>query len=286
MTVAGIDTTWIPERFRPLMTAVAHASARLSDMLRGRSDSLSTACARTLFADALQSPGIRWLYPAEDQAPVAVDGDGDLAMALTPLDGEADQDLNAPLASIFAIFPAAGDGQSSFLRPARDMLAAGYVLHGTHCCMVTSFGCGVQLSILDPAVSRFRLTSPQVRVPAHPQHDWPRTALRSSAGRRQAGSLAAEAHRILLRGGSFLCMDGDDLPRQLTVCAPLAFLVEQAGGVATDGISPLLAARIADLQARSPLNLGGAGSLGHHPLPEPEVPALFRHRGLFRVQGG
>ena len=96
-----------------------------------------------------------------------------------------------------------------------------------------------------------------------------------------------------MRGGIFL-YPADDRPgyargrlRMLYECAPIAFLIEQAGGRATDGALPILDARVTALHGRTPLVFGSADKVNrvaaYHDLPEAEVSALFGNRGLFRA---
>ena len=109
---------------------------------------------------------------------------------------------------------------------------------------------------------------------------------------RWIASLVAETHRILTRGGIFL-YPGDARKgyekgrlRLLYECAPIGFLIEQAGGRATDGIDPILDARPDGLHARTPFVFGSANKVArvvtYFDLPEKETSALFSERGLFR----
>ncbi|TGN61803.1 fructose-bisphosphatase class I, partial [Paracoccus liaowanqingii] len=275
-----------------------------------------------LFTAALRGAGVRWLSTPRQPAPQVLQPDGALAVALDPLEGAPGIEADIPAGTIFAIFAAADTGQktdtgaASFLRPARDMLAAGYVLHGPRCCLVVSCGQGTQVHVLDPESRRFALAHARVALPsaapefaidaanyrhwARPVRAYVDDCMAGTEGPRArefsmhwTSSLVAEAHRILMRGGIFLdpaiARPGGDRGRLrlLHQAAPIAFLIEQAGGRATDGALPLLDAPIAALDARSPLVFGSADKVervaGYHDLPEAEVSALFGHRGLFRA---
>ncbi|MDN5569293.1 MAG: fructose-1,6-bisphosphatase, partial [Paracoccus sp. (in: a-proteobacteria)] len=241
---------------------------------------------------------------------------GDLALAIDPLDGSSNIDTNLSIGSIFAIYPALEDADASFLRPARDLLAGGYVIYGPRCCLVVSFGNGTQVYALNPDSDCFDLTDPAIALPqnssefainASNYRHWARPVRAyiddCLAGRdgprakdfnmRWNASLVAEAHRILMRGGIFLYpadgRHGHDRGRlrMLYECAPIALVIEQAGGRATDGALPVLDARITSLHARTPFVFGSADKVdrvaAYHDLPEAEVSALFGNRGLFRA---
>ena len=109
---------------------------------------------------------------------------------------------------------------------------------------------------------------------------------------RWIASLVAETHRIMSRGGIFL-YPADRRPgyqngrlRLVYECAPIAFLVEQAGGKATDGEDPIMAMQARELHQRTPLVFGSPDKVDqvavYHDLPPAEVSALFAERGLFR----
>jgi fructose-1,6-bisphosphatase I len=110
---------------------------------------------------------------------------------------------------------------------------------------------------------------------------------------RWTSSLVAEAHRILHQGGIYLYPEDARKGyergrlRMLYECAPIAMLMEQAGGLATDGSEPILSACVSAFEQRSPIVFGSADQVArvaaYHDLPEAEVSALFGKRGLFRA---
>ncbi|CAM3319611.1 class 1 fructose-bisphosphatase [Paracoccus nototheniae] len=320
MTTAHLETRLIADRFRPVLTGLANGAVALADRIRrGGVDAgppPPDQAADGLFATALQDADLRWMTSSRQPQIRAMQAEGTLALALDPLDGAAGLETNAPVGTIFAIFPAEDTPEASFLRPARQMLAAGYVLYGPRCCLVLSFGKGTQIYGLDPESQRFMLVrdgvtlpaaSPEFAIDASDYRHWSRPVrayiddcLAGTEGPRAhdfnmrwIGALAAEAHRILTRGGIFLD-PANGRPgaergrlRMLHQAAPVAFLIEQAGGRATDGALPVLDAPITALDARSPLIFGSADKVdrvaSYHDLPEAEVSALFGHRGLFRA---
>jgi len=267
------------------------------------------------FMSALAGSSVRY-YASEEQDTVCeLNATGTLALAIDPLDGSSNIDVNVSIGTIFGIFPATTTAEGSFLRPGTDLIAAGYAIYGPQCCLVISFGEGVRKYVLDPATGRFLLVSPDVRVPedsnefsinaSNYRHwsapvrafvddcvagvDGPRG---KNFNMRWVASLVAETHRILTRGGIFLYPSDDRKGyergrlRMVYECAPVAFLITQAGGQATDGSNPILSAVPRHLHDRTPLIFGSSPKVArvtaYHDLPDHEVSALFGKRGLFR----
>lgn len=269
-----------------------------------------------LFQDALQGLGVRWLASEEQDEAQLLDPAGDLAIAIDPLDGSSNIDTNVSIGTIFSILPAMADADATFLRPGTDQIAAGYIIYGPRCCLMVTFGDGTLMFTLDPDTGRFELTNPQVRlqncamefaINASNYRHWPQPVrayiddcLAGMDGPRQANfnmrwiaSLVAETHRILTRGGIFL-YPSDSRPgyeqgrlRLVYECAPIAFLIEQAGGRATTGPERILTVQARKLHERTPFVFGSPDKVNrvaaYHDLPQPEVSALFGNRGLFRA---
>lgn len=268
------------------------------------------------FLAALEGGAVRFYASEERDAPVEANPGGTLAVAIDPLDGSSNIDTNVSIGTIFAVHRAAEAGEASFLRPGRAMVAAGYAIYGPQCCLMVSLGDGVLKYVLDPDVQRFRLLGKVAPIPlesteyainASNYRHWP-APIRAYVDDRVAGSegplgrdfnmrwiasLVAETHRILARGGIFL-YPGDARKgyehgrlRLVYECAPIAFLIEQVGGRATDGTEPILDAVPRNLHARTPFVFGSANKVGrvatYYDLPEHETSALFGKRGLFRV---
>lgn len=269
------------------------------------------------FMTALAGSDIRHYASEEQENAITVNDAGTLALAIDPLDGSSNIDVNVSVGTIFALFPARDTAENSFLRMAADLIAAGYIIYGPQCCLVVSFGNGVQVYTLDPDSGAFVMTQDRVRVPessgefainASNYRHWPAPVrayiddlVSGIEGPRErdfnmrwVASLVAETHRILMRGGIFL-YPGDNREgyaqgrlRLLYECAPIAFLMEQAGAGATDGSDPILRQSIRDLHARTPFVFGSTEKVArvtaYHDLPLTETSALFSKRGLFRSQ--
>ncbi len=268
-----------------------------------------------MFFDALKATAVRHYASEERDTVETANPDGTLALAIDPLDGSSNIGVNVSIGTIFSIFPAAGAGEDSFLRPARGQVAAGYIIYGPQCAFVASWGGGVHVFVLDPSTRRFRLVRSDLRIApessefainASNYRHWPVpvrayiddcvAGAEGPRGRnfnmRWIASLVAETHRIFMRGGIFLYPADDRAGyeagrlRHVYECAPIAYLVEKAGGGATDGTEPILDRTPASLHARTPFVFGSAGKVArvtaYFDMPPAETSALFGKRGLFR----
>jgi fructose-1,6-bisphosphatase I len=268
-----------------------------------------------MFFDALKGTEVRWYASEEREEVIALTEGGRLALATDPLDGSSNIDVNVSIGTIFSIFEALDDPEASFLRPGTDQLAAGYIIYGPQTGLVVTFGKGTLQFILDPETGEFMLANPGMKVPdssnefainASNYRHWSKPVrayiddcLAGETGprgknfnMRWVASLVAETHRIISRGGIFLyprdARKGYENGRLRMVyeCAPIAFLVEQAGGLATDGCDRLMEQKVKTLHGRTPLVFGTPDKVNrvatYHDLPENETSALFRERSLFR----
>jgi fructose-1,6-bisphosphatase I len=223
----------------------------------------------------------------EAETAEVLDPDAPLAVAVDPLDGSSNIDTNVAIGTIFSILPALHgvDADASFLQKGREQLAAGYVLYGPHTAMVLTIGDGTVQFVLDRDAHQFVLTERRMAVPtvarefainmSNHRHwderlrlyvddllagkDGPRDA---DYNMRWLAAMVAEAHRILIRGGIYL-YPGDSRKgyaegrlRLIYEANPIAFLMEQAGGSATDGTMPILDIMPKRLHQRIPLMFG------------------------------
>ncbi|MDJ0821973.1 MAG: class 1 fructose-bisphosphatase [Paracoccaceae bacterium] len=268
------------------------------------------------FMQALAGGNVRHYASEEQDVVVTLNPEGRFAVAIDPLDGSSNIDTNVSIGTIFGIYPAEAAPEASFLRPGRDLLAAGYAIFGPQCALMVTLGDGVLKYVLDPETETFRLIGRIDDVPvdaneyainASNYRHWS-APIRAYVDDRVAGcegptgmdfnmrwiaSLVAETHRILTRGGIFL-YPADDRQgyahgrlRYVYECAPIAFLVEQAGGSATDGEARILDTVPTELHERVPFIFGSANKVArvatYHELPNEETSALFGARGLFRA---
>ena len=211
---------------------------------------------------------------------------GSYVLVYDPLDGSSNIDVNVSIGTIFGIYRALDwelrGRKEDVLQPGRDLVAAGYVLYGSSTMLVYTTGQGVHGFTLDPELGEFLLSHQNMRIPEPPVYysinhayfrrwspavqryvRWLQGGEGGSApvmSSRYIGSLVADFHRNLLRGGIFCYPAEEKKPRGkirlLYEAAPLAFLIEQAGGYASDGRGPILDIQPADLHQRTPLFIG------------------------------
>lgn len=214
---------------------------------------------------------------------------GNYVLVYDPLDGSSNIDVNVSIGTIFGIYRCKNwelrGRLEDVLQPGRNLVAAGYVLFGSSTILVYSTGQGVHGFTLDPEIGEFLLSHENMRFPDPPSYyslndsyleQWSpgvqqyvrwlqgREAGSEDAPRlsaRYIGSLVADFHRNLLKGGVY-CYPGEFAKnnkgkiRLLYEAAPLAFLVEQAGGYASDGYQPILDLVPLSLHQRTPLFIG------------------------------
>lgn len=208
---------------------------------------------------------------------------GRYTLLYDPIDGSSNVDINLNVGSIFAIRRQTGDdldqSASDLLHHGRDQLAAGYILYGPTTVMVYSIGRGVHAFTLDPSLGEFILAAEHIRVPEHgPTYsvnegnfwqweesirDFTRYVHRHEGySSRYSGALVGDFHRILFQGGVFLYPGTTKNPkgklRLLYETAPLAFLIEQAGGSASTGVQPILDVVPTELHERTPVVIGSS----------------------------
>lgn len=206
---------------------------------------------------------------------------GRYTLLYDPIDGSSNVDININVGSIFAIRQQEGNDEdgtaSDLLQTGRKQLAAGYILYGPSTMLVYSIGTGVHAFVLDPSLGEFILASENIRVPDHGPiysvnegnfwqweesiRDYIRYVHRHEGyTARYGGALVGDIHRILYQGGVFLYPGTVKKPegklRLLYESAPLAFLLEQAGGRASTGTEDILDVVPKALHQRTPLIIG------------------------------
>lgn len=258
----------------------------------------------------------------EDIWPVPADQPrGRYLLAFDPLDGSSNFDVNVSVGSIFSVLPdpdpSADVVSDAFLQPGLNQVCAGYAIYGPTTMLVMSFGHGVHGFTLDREIGEFILTHRDMRISpeasefainASNSRFWEPAVTRyvdeclagSSGPRgrdfnmRWVASLVAEAHRILLRGGVFLYPRDDRANarsgklRLLYEANPIGFLIEQAGGRASNGDLPILEVAPTSLHQRTGFVFGSRSEVERieayhrdHNVKPFDAP-LFRARGLFR----
>ncbi|MEA5579210.1 class 1 fructose-bisphosphatase [Anabaena sp. UHCC 0451] len=206
---------------------------------------------------------------------------GRYTLLYDPIDGSSNTDINLSLGSIFSIRQQEGtdlDGEAKdLLTNGRKQLAAGYILYGPSTMLVYSIGKGVHFFTLDPSLGEFILTEENVKIPDHgavysvnegnfwqwdeQYREYIRYVHRTEGyTARYSGAMVSDIHRTLVQGGVFLYPGTLQKPegklRLLYESAPLAFLIEQAGGSATTGTVDILDVVPKQLHQRTPLIIG------------------------------
>ncbi|XTZ12764.1 MAG: class 1 fructose-bisphosphatase [cyanobacterium endosymbiont of Rhopalodia inflata] len=206
---------------------------------------------------------------------------GRYTLLYDPIDGSSNVDINLNVGSIFAIrqqqIVDEDEKGADLLQDGKGQLAAGYILYGPSTMLVYSIGHGVHSFLLDPSLGEFILAQENIKIPDHGPvysnnegnfwqwdeaiRDYTRYVHRHEGyTARYSGALVGDVHRILMQGGVFLYPGTIKKPegklRLLYETAPLAFLIEQAGGKASDGTTRILDIVPDKLHARTPLVIG------------------------------
>jgi len=213
--------------------------------------------------------------------------EGKYIILMDPLDGSSNIDVNVSIGTIFSIYRRVSPvGEKAtledFLQPGTEQIAAGYIIYGSSTMLVLTTGNGVNGFTLDPSIGTYCLSHPDMRFPEtgkiysinegnyvkfpdgvkkyikycqvmDPDTDRPYTS-------RYIGSLVADFHRNMIKGGIYIYPSTASAPkgklRLLYENNPLAFVAEQAGGVATDGFQRIVEIKPEELHQRTPLFIG------------------------------
>jgi fructose-1,6-bisphosphatase I len=206
---------------------------------------------------------------------------GKYVVAIDPLDGSSNIDVNISIGTIFSIYrrksPVGSPIQlQDIMQPGREQVAAGYVLYGSSTMLVYTTGCGVNGFTYENSLGEFFLSHPDIQAPKTGniysineglQLEWEKgiaAYVQSCKERkmqsRYIGSLVADFHRNLLKGGIYLYPATQKNPsgklRLLYEANALAFIIEQAGGKASDGTQRILDIQPESLHQRTPLLIG------------------------------
>ena len=211
---------------------------------------------------------------------------------MDPLDGSSNIDVNITIGTIFSVYrrltpPETPCAHADFLQPGLRIVAAGYVIYGSSTMLVYATRRGVNGFTLDPSIGEFCLSHRRIRCPErgsiysvnHGNYysfdEKVQAYIEScqlqdvaSGGiytQRYIGSMVADIHRNLIKGGIFMYPGTLDRPegklRLMYECNPMAIIMEVAGGMATDGVRRILEVIPSGLHQRSPLFLGSRGMM-------------------------
>ncbi|SKB48481.1 fructose-1,6-bisphosphatase I [Salegentibacter holothuriorum] len=204
---------------------------------------------------------------------------------MDPLDGSSNIDVNVSVGTIFSIYRRVTPigtpvTKEDFLQPGNQQVAAGYIIYGTSTMLVYTTGCGVNGFTLNPALGSWYLSHPDMKFPENgsiysmnegnyvhfpegvkkyikycqeEKEDRPYTS-------RYIGSMVSDIHRNMIKGGIFIYPKSSKANngklRLLYECNPMAFIVEQAGGKATDGFNRIMDIQPKELHERAPFFCG------------------------------
>jgi fructose-1,6-bisphosphatase I len=253
--------------------------------VQGESVKKMDVFANQVFISAFQQSGLVCRLASEEmENPYYIPENcpiGRYTLLYDPIDGSSNVDINLNVGSIFSIRRQEGEdldkSAKDLLQAGRNQIAAGYILYGPSTLLVYSIGRGVHAFTLDPSLGEFILFAENIRIPDHGPvysvnegnfwqwedsiRDYIRYVHRHDGyTARYSGALVGDIHRILFQGGVFLYPGTVKKPegklRLLYESAPLAFLVEQAGGRASTGSQEILDVVPDRLHARTPLVIG------------------------------
>ena len=243
------------------------------------------------FIAALKSGGQCCAIGSEENEEIIIlDSDiskhGKYVVAIDPLDGSSNIESNVSIGTLFSIYRRrtvrGAATLEDFLQPGRNLVAAGYIIYGSSTMLVYTTGYGVNGFTLDPSVGLFILSHPDIKYPETGTiysineanyFSFPEgvrqyihycqeedAATHRPYSTRYIGSMVADVHRNMVRGGVFLypgtTKNKKGKLRLLYECNPVAFLAEQAGGKASDGFRRILDIQPTMLHERSPLFVG------------------------------
>jgi fructose-1,6-bisphosphatase I len=234
------------------------------------------------FARALAKGGeVCALVSEESETFLDLNNEGKYVMAIDPLDGSSNIDVNVSIGTIFSVYRRKSKAgtpiqQVDILQPGSEQVAAGYVLYGSSTMLVYTTGFGVNGFTYEPTLGEYFLSHPNMTIPvdgkiysineglsnsfAQPVKDYIQFCKDSNYTARYIGSLVADFHRNILKGGIYVypgtSKDANGKLRLMYECNSLAFIAEQAGGMASDGKRRILDIVPERLHQRTPFYVG------------------------------
>jgi fructose-1,6-bisphosphatase I len=221
------------------------------------------------------------LVSEESETFVDLSNDGKYVIAIDPLDGSSNIDVNVSIGTIFSVYRRKSPVQTpiqdiDILQRGSDQVAAGYVLYGSSTMMVYTTGHGVNGFTYEPTLGEYFLSHPHLEMPKdgkiYSVNEGSANSFEPSMTKylqyckdnkytaRYIGSLVADFHRNMLKGGIYIypptAKDPQGKLRLMYECNALAFIAEQAGGLATDGVQRILDLQPGQLHQRTPFYVG------------------------------
>lgn len=221
------------------------------------------------------------LISEETESYVDLNNQGNYVIAIDPLDGSSNIDVNVSIGTIFSIYRRKSPvgtpiQETDILQKGAEQVAAGYILYGSSTMLVYTTGHGVNGFTYEPTLGEYVLSHPNLKTPEEGRiysinegssHSFPEAVKNylhfckeKNYTARYIGSLVADFHRNLLKGGIYIypatAKDPNGKLRLMYECNALAFIVEQAGGKASDGNNRILSIQPKDLHQRTPFYVG------------------------------
>lgn len=256
--------------------------------IQGESQQKLDVVANVRLIRALKNGGeVCAIITEEDEGIIQMgNNNGKYVVALDPLDGSSNIDVNVSIGTIFSIYrrcTAVGTEATTkdFMQGGRRQVAAGYILYGSSTILVYTTGKGVNGFTYENSLGEFFLSHAAIKTPfegkiysvnegnynsfIHSARAYITDCHQKNYASRYIGSLVGDFHRNLLKGGIYLYPPTNDYPngklRLLYECYPLAFLAEQSGGKATDGERAILSIPPQDFHQRVPFYIGSEGMM-------------------------
>jgi fructose-1,6-bisphosphatase I len=264
-----------------------------STNIQGENQKKLDIYANEQFIAALSSGGECCIVASEENDELvridsAVSKNAKYIVAIDPLDGSSNIDVNVAVGTIFSIYRRVSkEGQaqlSDVLQAGTEQVAAGYIVYGSSTMLVYTTGKGVNGFTLDPSIGEFCLSHPNLKIPTsgtiysinegnyvHFPDGVKKyikycqvedLATKRPYTSRYIGSMVADIHRSIIKGGIFIYPTTSSAPtgklRLVYECNPMAFIIEQAGGKATNGFQRILELPVTDLHQRSAIFIGSA----------------------------
>ncbi len=264
-----------------------------STNIQGENQKKLDVYANEQFIAALSSGGECCIVASEENDELvridsAVSKNAKYIVAIDPLDGSSNIDVNVAVGTIFSIYRRVtkeGPAQlSDVLQTGTEQVAAGYIVYGSSTMLVYTTGKGVNGFTLDPSIGEFCLSHPNLKIPSsgtiysinegnyvHFPDGVKKyikycqvedLATQRPYTSRYIGSMVADIHRSIIKGGIFIYPTNSSAPtgklRLVYECNPMAFIIEQAGGKASNGFQRILELPVTDLHQRSAIFIGSA----------------------------
>ena len=255
--------------------------AQGTENVQGEAQQKLDVYANDLFIRLLRSQGMVCAVASEENDDIVhFDNGGKYVVTMDPLDGSSNIDVNVSIGTIFSIYRRVSTGDKAtmedFMQPGTAQVAAGYIIYGSSTMLVYTTGHGVNGFTLDPSIGTFCLSHPDMKTPADGKiysvnegnlydfspgvQQYIDGCKKQQMSARYIGSLVADFHRNLMKGGIYMYPGTAKAPkgklRLLYEANPLAFIVEQAGGKATDGTVRIMELKPTELHQRCPLFIG------------------------------